>query len=352
MICRYALSMVAAVMLAGCGGSQPPIGAPAAMPQTSALATHAGRSFLSKRRKASCPCLYVANRNTSAVTVYPITATGNVKPLQEIRGPRTGLSYPHDVAVDASGNIYVSNTGNWSVTVYRPGATGDAKPLETIKGPKTELAFPIGVAIDSVNGDIYVSNNRLSSYGNGSVTIYPPGADGDVSPIGIIEGSGTSLVFPNCLALDAAGNIYVNNRYNYITYYPAGTTGDASPTRTIAGSLTKLDLPTQVAVDSSQNIYVANDDGNSATVYAAGANGNVAPIQDIHGGRTTIAGPFGTAVDGDGNIYVANIYSKGAKSIQGRVTVYAAGSNGNVRPIRAVEGDRTDLAWPTGIAIH
>ncbi|MGA9017366.1 MAG: hypothetical protein WB438_00305 [Candidatus Cybelea sp.] len=40
----YALSScVAAAMLAGCGGSQPPIGAPGAMPQTSVIATHAGR---------------------------------------------------------------------------------------------------------------------------------------------------------------------------------------------------------------------------------------------------------------------------------------------------------------------
>ena len=31
---RYALSCVAAAMLAGCGGSQPPIGAPGAMPES------------------------------------------------------------------------------------------------------------------------------------------------------------------------------------------------------------------------------------------------------------------------------------------------------------------------------
>jgi hypothetical protein len=41
---RYALtSCAAAAMLAGCGGSQPPIGAPGAMPQTSAVATRAER---------------------------------------------------------------------------------------------------------------------------------------------------------------------------------------------------------------------------------------------------------------------------------------------------------------------
>ena len=41
---RFALSTcVAAAMLAGCGGSQPPIGAPGAMQQSSPLATHTDR---------------------------------------------------------------------------------------------------------------------------------------------------------------------------------------------------------------------------------------------------------------------------------------------------------------------
>ena len=41
---RYALySCVATALLAGCGGSQPPIGAPGAMPRSSALGTNARR---------------------------------------------------------------------------------------------------------------------------------------------------------------------------------------------------------------------------------------------------------------------------------------------------------------------
>jgi hypothetical protein len=41
---RFALSVgAAAALLAGCGGSQPPIGAPGVMPQTSATTQHASR---------------------------------------------------------------------------------------------------------------------------------------------------------------------------------------------------------------------------------------------------------------------------------------------------------------------
>ena len=36
-------SLVASALLVGCGGSQPPIGAPGAMPQLSAIAEHANR---------------------------------------------------------------------------------------------------------------------------------------------------------------------------------------------------------------------------------------------------------------------------------------------------------------------
>jgi hypothetical protein len=36
---------VAVALLAGCGGSQPPIGVPGAMPQTSASARHAERGM-------------------------------------------------------------------------------------------------------------------------------------------------------------------------------------------------------------------------------------------------------------------------------------------------------------------
>jgi hypothetical protein len=343
----YALGIsIAAASLAGCGA------APFAHLQAQGDGAEAGLNLHQTKPRAACPCLYVANRNNSSVTVYPIGTSGNVKPLQDIRGSKTGLRYPHDVAVDGNGQIYAANTGSSSVTVYAPNVTGNTKPIEIIRGPKTELALPTGIAIDSVNGDIYVLNNRTDSYGDGSVTVYAPGANGDVAPIGVIAGPSTRLVLPNCIALDASGNIYVTNRDNYITFYPAGSTGDTAPTRTIEGALTNIPLPTPVALDSSVNIYVANFDGNGANVYASGADGNVAPIRYLHGRRTKLGGPFGTSVDAAGDIYVANTFNKSRTVIEGRITVYGPGSNGNAHPVGTIAGDRTGLSWPTGIAVR
>ena len=347
---RFTLTIsTAAAMLSGCGGSPPPIGATGASLQSSAIATQADRSFLSKHR-TKCPCLYVANLTHNSVTVYASGATGNVKPIQDIQGSKTGLDRPRAVAVNGSGNIYVANAVQASVTVYPAGTTGNAKPIYTISGSKTGLHSPTGIAVDSVNGDIYVSNLFSGRSGKGSVTIYASGSNGDVSPLGALQGAKTKIESPSYVALDGSGGIYVTNVLNetgYVTFYPAGSTGDVSPTRTIEGDLTEMKLPVQVAVDSSKNAYVANRNDNSLTAYAAGANGNVSPIQDIHGARTQLHAAIGVVVDGAGNIYAAS--GIGELSI---ITVYAVGSTGNVHPIATIAGDRTGLGYPQGIAIH
>src|ERR1700729_3013592 len=69
---RYALAIgAAAALLAGCGGSQPPIGAPGAMQQTSTLATRAahGKSWMLPEAKSE-DLLYIADPGSGGVIVY------------------------------------------------------------------------------------------------------------------------------------------------------------------------------------------------------------------------------------------------------------------------------------------
>jgi hypothetical protein len=343
---RYALGISAAALLAGCGGPRQ-VQNDTQLPMRASEADAAKPLRSIEQHANSCPCLYVANLGRSSVTVYASRASGNSKPIQDINGSKTGLSHPHDLAVDGSGNVYAVNVAPTSVTVYAAGATGNAKPIETISGSTTGLAVPTGIAIDSVNGDIYVSNISGGRSRRGSITIYAPGSNGDVAPLGVIEGSKTRLDYPHCLALDASGNIDVTNGNNSVTVYPAGSTGNVAPARTIAGLLTQMRDPTEVAVDSGSNTYAANFNANSLTVYAAGANGNVAPNRRIHGVRTKLHGPFGVALDTDGNIYAAS-----GRGVDSSISVYAAGSNGHVKPIKTLEGNDTGLDFPSGIAIR
>ncbi|MGQ0548671.1 MAG: beta-propeller fold lactonase family protein [Armatimonadota bacterium] len=144
--------------------------------------------------------------------------------------------------------------------------------------------------------------------------------------------------------------LYVaNNGNNSVTVYAATANGNIAPIRTISGGATGLNGPSGVALDGAGNLYVANFSpfpipSHSVTVYAAGANGNVAPIRTISGAATGLNMPADVVTDGVGTLYVAN---NGGNT----VTVYGAGATGNVFPIRTIIGAATGLSGPTGLTV-
>ncbi len=254
------------------------------------------------------------------------------------------------------------------MTIYAAGANGNAKPIQTITGSNTGIDYPEKLTVDG-SGNIYLANTagvyrRSSVTARPTVTVYAAGANGNARPIQTITGSNTGLVVPIGIAVDADNNIYVSNvpildpyipsPIDAVIVYAAGANGNATPIQRISGSNTGLNDPQGVALDGSKNIYVSNtyaasnDFAGSITVYAAGANGNVAPIRTIVGERTKLREPLDIALDTSGNMYVVNNGRNGAF-----ITVYAAGANGNVKPIQTIKGSLTKLnsiyAWAIAV---
>jgi hypothetical protein len=242
-LARYALSAcVAAAMLAGCGGLQPPIGAPGAMP----------RSIQSSRQyEHTSPLLYVTNYTAdyNDVKIYH----ANEKDPSPVAIITDDIDTPAGDCLDAQGTLYVSNepaNGSGWISEYPAGKTKAAKVIT--KGIDT----PGFCAIDG-NGDLWVTNIT-----GVNVTEYEQGS---TKPHAVIT---KGMAYPVGVAIDHEGNIYVSNRLSEdsgnIEVYPSG---GEEPTRTITEGVSS---PVGITVDANGILYVTNINENTVEEYRFG----------------------------------------------------------------------------------
>jgi serine/threonine protein kinase, bacterial len=182
--------------------------------------------------------------------------------------------------------------------------------------PFTGLKFPDAVAVDTA-GAVYVSDR-----GNDRVVKLAPGASTEsVLPF-------TGLNDPEGVAVDTAGDVYVTDSANNRVVNLVASAGTQSVL-----PFTGLNDPVGVAVDTAGAVYVT-DHGNKRVVElpAASSTQNVLPF-------TGFNDPEGVAVDSSGAVYVAD----GNNS---QIVKLAAGSS------TQTELPFTGLAIPSGVAVH
>jgi hypothetical protein len=164
---RCAPAVCAAVaMLAGCGVSQPPIGAPGAVQQTSAIATQAdrGKSWMA-HDAASQDLLYVAADEYVIVFTYP---------QGRLEGVLRHFYLADDGCVDAKGNVYIANLGYGRVYEYAHGGTKRINDIDSTVG-----AF--GCSVDPASGNLAISGGdgvAIYKHARGTPTIYTDSAYG------------------------------------------------------------------------------------------------------------------------------------------------------------------------------
>ena len=304
-------------------------------------------------------------RKVSAATGIISTIAGNGSTSYSGDGGAAStatLAYPQGVAMDASGNLYLADKNNHRVrkvsaatgaitTVAGNGTAGNSGDLGA--AIQSSLNSPQGVALDGA-GNLFIadSNNcrirKVDSLGMiSTVAGNYCGFGGDGA-----QASAAHLYYPQGVALDGAGNLYIadslNNRIRKVDGSGVITTlaGDGSAGFGGDGALAtagKLNNPTAVALDASGNLYIADFN-----------NHRIREISAATGFISTVAGSGGAGFFGDGGQAIAaNLKNPGGVTVDGSGNLYIS-DNGNsrVRRVDAVTGVILTVAgtWTQGFS--
>ena len=277
------------------------------------------------------------------------------------------LSWPNEVAVDASGNLFIADSGNNVIReVGTNGIITTVAGNEIITpvegngyyaysgdgGPATsaELGYPSSVAVDA-SGNLFIAdsgNQRIREVGtNGIITTVAgnggSGYSGDGGPA-----TSAQLWWPACIAVDASGNLFIadanNNRIRKVgtngiitTVAGNGTWGHSGDGGVAANA--QLNNPSGVAVDALGNLFIADSANNRirqvgtngiiTTVAGNGTNGYCGDGGAAAGAE--LASPWGVAVDASGNLFIADDFNNRIREVvfPGPTLVLANVAGGN-----------------------
>jgi sugar lactone lactonase YvrE len=283
---------------------------------------------------------------------------------------------PFGVTVDQStGQLFVADSWNHTIRVIQGAVSVGTLAGNGYAGSSDGTGFaarfntPFSVASDSL-GSLYVADtgnctirkvkSNLPEYGN--TTTYA----GTAGVAGSSDGIGTDAQFgyPEGVAVDAQGNVYVADTYNHtirkispsraVTTL-AGTAGESGSTDG-NGSAARFNYPGRIAVDSSNTLFVADTLNHTirkitpsgAVTTLAGKAGVIGSADGV-GSSARFNLPIAIAIDDQDRLFVTEQGNNTVRMIsQGNVVttlVGVAGQMGNFPgPLPAM------LAQPSGIA--
>jgi DNA-binding beta-propeller fold protein YncE len=252
---------------------------------------------------------------------------------------KTLSQFPSDVYIDpANGDLYVPNNDSLiGLNVFSRDVQGNVPPTRHLKSVPYGS---YGITIDEERQELLLTVQH-----DGAIAAWKKTANGNDLPVRLIQGDRTRLGDPHGIALDT------RNRLLYVVNF--GTS------RQTAQQAMQPDGKPRVPHWPAGNLglggigryryEVVNGTGRfdlpSVTVFPKDAEGNVAPLRVIQGPKTQLNWPTGVAVDPDRDeVFVAN-------DIGNSITVYSATANGDVAPIRVLKGPRTAIKNPTGVFV-
>ena len=346
---------------------------PAAASALRASASHAEASAKAGSRTND-------NQSQIAIPKRSDAEGGDLPPVRMIVDP-----YPsfNGVAVDTANDlVMMSDTNRKSLLIYNRTAGGAtskvaATPRQQIMGPDTGIGFIAGVAMDPAHRELFTVNNDVED----RLVVFDYDARGNVKPKRLLYVPHQSWGIAFAPKRDALA-LSVQTPNMFVVFNREAKKFDA-PIRAVRGPKTQMADPHGIYFDETHNEIVVANHGNfrpgelitsytaydesesrqertgdrldesvrgrflasSLTVFDGDAQGDVAPLRVIQGPLSQIDWPMGVAVDEPNNeIVVAN---NGDNSI----LVFPRTANGDVPPRRVIRGSLTGVKGPMGVAV-
>jgi len=306
---------------------------------------------------------------------------GDLPPVRMVVDP-----YPsfNGVAVDTTNDlVMMSDTNRKSLLLYdrtvgSPTSKDMATPRQQIMGPDSGVGFVAGVAMDPQHRELFTVNNDVED----RLVVFDYDARGNVKPKRLLYVPHQSWGIAFAPKRDVMA-LSVQTPNMFVVFKREAKKFDA-PIRSVRGAKTQMADPHGIYFDETHNEVVVANHGNfrpgelitsytaydaresrqeraggdkldenargrflpsSVTVFDGDANGDVAPLRVIQGPLSQIDWPMGIAVDeAHDEIIVAN---NGDNSI----LVFPRTASGDVPPKRAIRGPLTGVKGPMGVAI-
>lgn len=270
--------------------------------------------------------LYVADQNNNLIR--KITPAGLVSTFAgsgvagsaDGTGTAASFNFPTGIAIDGAGNVYVSDMISGLIRKITPSgvvstlAGSGLRQAVNGTGKAASFSNPVGLAVDA-SGNVFVADQGASQIRK-------------ITPAGVVttfySGNGIN---PYGLTLDKAGNIYVTDltSNDIIKITPNGVATVFAGNSNIAGgdvdgtgNNASFYYPDNIAIDATGNLFVIDKNGireitpaSVVTTLKAGSpvylNG---PLENVD-----FTGAEGIAVDGTGNIYFTDLLGNSVRKI-------------------------------------
>jgi DNA-binding beta-propeller fold protein YncE len=316
--------------------------------------------------------IYLGLRDSGSVSAqesHSKPAGGDLIPLRQISDP-----YPvfNGIAVDSLNNVVtMSDVNKKSLLSYDRTADSTRGAVTPSRrqafGPLTDIGFVAGVLLDPLRREIFAVNNDIED----TMVVLPYDAQGNAAPSRILS-------IPHQawgLALSRAREqiAITVELQEAIIFYKRDARNVTAPLRYIRGANTGLADPHGIFWDDPHNEIAVANHGNfrglikdvgagcvptgaaepeggavlpsSITFYSGDAKGDIRPIRTLQGDQTQLDFPMGLSVDEEHDEYA--VANNGANS----VLVFERTASGDTAPLRVLAGRKTLINRPMGVAI-